>query len=307
MSQLRVALIILGAVFVAVLALWERRRSARRARVAPIAETAPPIASASSTRLRRVEPSIEDFTATDDVPMSAELQVPTIHPVEPLVMDVAPESAVDIPAAVSRAAAAESAPALLNASASAHSNTASRAPSHEASHAPAPTPSAASPTAFTSSGAPAAAPPAAIRWPPEKTERVLSLRVVSAGGEPLPGRPLRQALESSGMVHGPQRIFHLVDVDGAVRASAANLVRPGSLEPAKMDAQEFRGLSLFCILPGPLPPSKMLDGLVQLARDVAERAGAIVQDEQGATLNAERLTQLRRSVLAHAEAQGSGA
>jgi FtsZ-interacting cell division protein ZipA len=278
------ALIILGAVFVAVLALWERRRSARRARVASITETAPPpVASASSTRLRRVEPSIEDFTAADDLPMAGELQVPIIHPVEPLVMDVAREAAVDIPGAASRAAATESEFASANAS----PPTSSQGAAPEAPI--------------------VAAPPEAIHWPPAKTERVLSLRVVSAGGEPLPGRPLRQALESSGMVHGPQRIFHLVDVDGAVRASAANLVRPGSLEPAQMDAQEFRGLSLFCILPGPLPPSKMLDGLVQLARDVAERSGAIVQDEQGAVLNAERLTQLRRSVLAHAEAQGSGA
>src|SRR5690349_20264146 len=196
MSQLRVALIVLGAVFVAVLALWERRRSSRIARTAAPPETAAPshASSASSTRLRRVEPSIEDFTATDDLPTSGELQVPTIHPVEPLIVDVAPEAAVDIPAAVSRVAPSASAPAIAAAPVS-------------------------------------AAPPAGIRWPPPKTERVLSLRVVSANGEALAGRPLRQALESSGMVHGPQRIFHLVDVDGSVRASAANLVRPGSLEP----------------------------------------------------------------------------
>ena len=270
MSQLRVALIVLGAVFLAVLALWERRRSSRIARTATLPEAAAPshASSASSTRLRRVEPSIEDFTASDDLPASSELQVPTIHPVEPLIVDVAQEAAVDIPAAVSRASTSASTVAA---------------------------------TPVT------AAPPAGIRWPPPKTERVLSLRVVKANGEALAGRPLRQALESSGMVHGPQRIFHLVDVDGSVRASAANLVRPGSLEPEHMDAQEFRGLSLFCILPGPMPPAKMLDGLVQLARDVAERAGAIVQDEQGAALNAEKLTQMRRSVLAHAEAQGSGA
>jgi cell division protein ZipA len=190
--------------------------------------------------------------------------------VEPLIVDVAPEAAVDIPAAAMRAPN----PAAVSAAASA-------------------------PMASVS-----AATAIAVQWPPPRTERVLSLRVVSAGGEALPGRPLRQALESSGMVHGPQRIFHLVDVDGAVRASAANLVRPGSLEPDQMDAQEFRGLSLFCILPGPLPPAQMLDGLVQLARDVATRVSAVVQDEQGAALNAEKLTQMRRSVLAHAEAQG---
>jgi FtsZ-interacting cell division protein ZipA len=264
MTQLRVALIILGAVFIAVLALWERRRAARSARAMPRPEPTPVAASASSVRLRRVEPSIEDFSASDDLPTSAELQVPIIHPVEPLRIDVAPEAAVDIPAAATRIP--EAAPMV--------------------------------PSAFSA---------AAIQWPPPRTERVLSLRVVSAGGEALPGRPLRQALESAGLVHGPQRIFHQVDVDGAVRASAANLVRPGNLEPAEMDAQEFRGLSLFCILPGPQPPAQMLDGLVQLARDVAARVGAVVQDEQGAALNAERLTQMRRSVLAHAEARGSGA
>jgi len=262
MSQLRVALIVLGAVFIAMLALWERRRSARSARALPLAESTPalPPASASSVRLRRVEPSIEDFTACDDLPTAVELQVPVIHPVETLRVDVAHEVAVDIPAAARTSEAPAVAPATFSA--------------------------------------------AAIQWPPARTERVLSLRVVSADGEALPGRPLRQALESSGMVYGPQRIFHQVDVDGAVRASAANLVRPGNLDPAQMDAQELRGLSLFCILPGPLPPAQMLDELVQLARDVAARVGAVVQDEQGAALTAERLTQMRRSVLAHVEARG---
>src|SRR5690242_12017522 len=108
MSQLRVALIVLGAVFVAVLALWERRRSSRIARTATLPEAAAPshAASANSTRLRRVEPSIEDFTAPDDLPTSGELQVPTIHPVEPLIVDVAQEAAVDIPAAARAAAPA---------------------------------------------------------------------------------------------------------------------------------------------------------------------------------------------------------
>ena len=33
--------------------------------------------------------------------------------------------------------------------------------------------------------------------------------------------------------------------------SAANLVHPGTLDPAHMDAQEYRGLSLFSVLPVP--------------------------------------------------------
>ncbi len=136
----------------------------------------------------------------------------------------------------------------------------------------------------------------AIRWPPTSAKRVVTLRVAGRAGTMLQGRALRTALEAAGMQHGPQEIYHLVSDDGEVLASAANLVRPGSFDPLAMDAQEFRGVSLFCVLPGPLAGSAMVEGLVSLARDLADRLGAVVQDDLGLPLSAERLTQLRRSV-----------
>jgi cell division protein ZipA len=244
MNDLRTALIVLGAVFLVVLLLWERRRASRRARAMPLPEQT---ATVSQTiRPRRLEPSIEDFTPRDDEHPEA-LEVPTIHPMDPVRVDVMREVAVDIPSA---------------------------------------------------------AQPPAIRWPPAQTERVLSLRLVKANGEALNGRSLRQALESAGMIHGPQRIYHLVDAQGAVRASAANLVRPGSFDPAQMDAQEFRGVSLFSILPGPVAAVQMFDALVQLARSVAGRTGAVVQDEHGALLEGQRLAQLRNSLQGRGPATG---
>jgi cell division protein ZipA len=260
MNELRVALIVLGAVFLAVLLLWERRRSARRSRPAPPPEISQPISAPAvspSGRNRRLEPSIGDFSPGEaELPES--LEVPTIHPVDPVRVEVMREVAVDVPGAAAAAAAAriEPAPAQVDA-----------------------TP--ATPV---------------IRWPPPQTERVLTVRVVHADGQALPGRALRLALESAGMVHGPQRIYHRVDADGAVRASAANLVRPGSFDPAQMDAQEFRGLSLFCILPGPVAAQRMLDDLLELAHAVAGRVDAVVQDEQGLALAGERLAQLRQSL-----------
>jgi cell division protein ZipA len=142
----------------------------------------------------------------------------------------------------------------------------------------------------------AATPPATIRWPPEQAERVLTLRIVKPGGDLLPGRALRIALEGAGLSSGPQQIFHRADPDGAVVVSAANLVRPGILDPAHMDASEYRGLSLFSVLPGPLPPVRMLEELVATARSVAHRLGAIVEDEHGADLDGLRLAELRRSL-----------
>jgi cell division protein ZipA len=271
MTELRVALIVLGAVFLAALLLWERRRSARRVRPMPPehaapASTPPPVVSLSG-RGRR-EPSIGDFSAGEsDLPES--LEVPTIHPVEPVRIEVMREVAVDVPSAA--------APVKLEASAGAIEVDLAE-----------------------DEGLPEAATAAeaapVIRWPPPRTDRVLTMRVVRADGQAILGRALRHALESAGMVHGPQRIYHRVDDDGAVRASAANLVRPGSLDPALMDAQEFRGLSLFAILPGPVEATRMLDDLVELARAIAGRVGAVVQDEQGALLAGERLAQLKRSL-----------
>ncbi|MGC4027772.1 MAG: cell division protein ZipA C-terminal FtsZ-binding domain-containing protein [Steroidobacteraceae bacterium] len=149
--------------------------------------------------------------------------------------------------------------------------------------------------------------PKPIRWPPEQLpERVLGLRVIASGGV-FGGKPARQALLAAGLRHGPQQIFHKTDRDGNVLASVANLVRPGSLIPDQMDGQEFRGLSLFAVLPGPQPAARMLDGLVQLARQLASRLGGVVQDEHGRELDAERLAQLRQAVAAIENGDGADA
>ena len=258
MNELRWALLILGAVFLAGLALWEWRRPRQDARgtAAPDNQPSAPPASTTSTsmpsagaphdRLRRSSRAWANSRMTSGSPPEMPMELPTIHAEPTMKVQVLMESAVDTPSA-----------------------------------------------ARFGSDAPAAV---AIRWPPTSAKRVVTLRVAGRAGAMLPGRALRTALEATGMQHGPQEIFHLVSDDGEVLASAANLVRPGSFDPLAMDAQEFRGISLFCVLPGPLAGSAMVEGLVSLARDLADRLGAVVQDDLGLPLSAERLTQLRRSV-----------
>jgi cell division protein ZipA len=145
----------------------------------------------------------------------------------------------------------------------------------------------------------------AIQWPPRNADHVISLRVVNARGEALSGRALRHALGAEGLQHGPQSIYHRVTPEGAVLASVANLMRPGNFDPAVMDSQEFRGLSLFSVLPGALPPARMLEELVALARSLAHRLSATVQDEHGAGLDAQGVAALRRS-LPDVELAGDG-
>jgi hypothetical protein len=137
---------------------------------------------------------------------------------------------------------------------------------------------------------------AVVDWPPESERHILSLRVAALGHERLSGRVVRLALGACGFEHGRFGIFHQPGADGRALLSAANLSKPGIFDLPNMDFQRFSGVSLFAVLPGPLPPAAALDHLLDTAQDLAERLRARVQDEQGLTLGATQLETLRRTV-----------
>lgn len=155
---------------------------------------------------------------------------------------------------------------------------------------------AAGPTAANGSLLPLEAPrPTVVDWPPESERHILSLRITALSHERLSGRVVRQALGACGFEHGRFGIFHQPGADGRALLSAANLSKPGIFDLPNMDFQRFAGLSVFAVLPGPLPPAAALDHLLDTAQDLAERLRARLQDEQGQSLGAEQLDTLRRT------------
>ena len=68
--------------------------------------------------------------------------------------------------------------------------------------------------------------------------------------------------------------------------SAASLTRPGTFDLDTMDLQRYGGLSLFAVLPGPMPPPQAFDELVFTARNLNERLHGVLQDEHGGPLTA---------------------
>jgi FtsZ-interacting cell division protein ZipA len=138
--------------------------------------------------------------------------------------------------------------------------------------------------------------PPLVDWPPESERHILSLRIAALSNERLSGRVVRLALGACGFEHGRFGIFHQPGADGRALLSAANLSKPGIFDLPNMDFQRFSGLSLFAVLPGPLPPAAALDHLLDTAQDLAERLRARLQDEQGLALGATQLEALRRTV-----------
>ena len=127
-------------------------------------------------------------------------------------------------------------------------------------------------------------------------QRIVALRLVAAGG-PWDGASLRAALEAEDLHYGPYSIFHREREDGKSLLYVASMMEPGSFDLSRMDEQEFSGVSLFGIVPGPLDAPSTFDLVLTVGRGLASRLSGQLQDEQGSTLTAQRILNLREELV----------
>jgi len=127
-------------------------------------------------------------------------------------------------------------------------------------------------------------------------QRIVALRLV-ASGDRWNGADLRAALEAEGLNYGPYSIFHREREDGKSLFYVASMMEPGSFDVAHMDEQDFPGISLFGVVPGPLDAPATFDLVLSAGRSLAERLRGQLQDEQGSTLTAQRILNLREELV----------
>lgn len=141
--------------------------------------------------------------------------------------------------------------------------------------------------------------------PPE--EKIVTLRLAAPPLERFEGRRLVEALRSAGLQHGKFSIFHRTTPEGATVFSAASLVEPGTFDLERIEGRRFPGVTLFAVLPGPLEATALVEEMVSAGRRLAEELHGVLQDERGAVLNAQRLSDLRADVMAwQARVQSAG-
>jgi len=146
------------------------------------------------------------------------------------------------------------------------------------------------PVGATAAGAPV------VDWPGEEDRRILALRLVSAPAARFQGRAVRQALAAEGFILGKFDIFHKPGPDDRAVLSAASLTKPGTFTLTTIDAQRFGGISLFAVLPGPLPPQETFDELLLTAKNLNDRLQGALQDERGEPLTPTRSATIRQSL-----------
>lgn len=157
----------------------------------------------------------------------------------------------------------------------------------------------------TQAAARASAPPASSESPPtatpqaanaSETQRIVTVRVSAAGESRWAGTDLMAALENHGLAYGRYHVFHRKHTDGRTLFCAASLVEPGTFDIAQMPHEQYRGLTLFAVLPGPAVPLQTLDALIETAGQLAEALHGTVQDSKGMPMSLQRALALREEV-----------
>jgi cell division protein ZipA len=160
---------------------------------------------------------------------------------------------------------------------------------------PVPPPTARVPTLLAENSDRIAVAPARVPNASEQ-QKIVSIRVCAPGEGRWPGTALLASLESHGLAYGRYQVFHRKHIDGRSLFCVASLVEPGSFDVAHMATDEFRGVTLFAVLPGPIEPLLTVDELLSAARGLAQDLSGMVQDAKGVPLSPQRVAALRDDV-----------
>ncbi len=302
-AELRWILLGLSVPLLALIWWWTARRSGqapgnaelRESTVGKPPETAPPLdpryADSDDAEEMMPRPESRDWGVPPFEPLhirTAEFdRVPVLDGPMMVAIDTAPHGgATPAPASVmvsGPALGARSVP-VLQAAPATDTATATAAP---ATAAPAPMTAAAGDN---SDRFAAVAPPAAHAV---ELQRIVTIRVCSVGEMRWTGAQLMAALELHGLAFGRYQVFHRKHADGRSLFCVASLIEPGTFDIAAMAEQEFRGVTLFAVMPGPIPPMETVDELLSTARGLAEELSGMVQDAKGFPMSPQRAAALR--------------
>jgi cell division protein ZipA len=286
-AELRWILLALSLVLLAGIWWWGRRRSSQAPGDAQMREITP-----SSEPQRPAAPPRETLSETVSEPEpepepepAAEWGVPPFEPLSIRTQDYEHVPVLDGPMMVS----ADPAP-VLTSGAAVSSISAAPAPAAAAVLVRGRVPTLLPESRDRSSAAPAQTPNAS------EQQKIVTVRVCAPGEARWSGATLLSALELHGLAYGRYQVFHRRHVDGRSLFCVASLIEPGTFDVARMSTEEFRGITLFAVLPGPVEPLLTVDELLGAARGLAQELSGMVQDNKGMPLSPQRAAALRDDV-----------
>jgi cell division protein ZipA len=292
-AELRWILLALSLVLLAGIWWWGKRRSSQAPGDAQLREITPsvePQRPAAATRETESRPQSEPETEWG-VPPFEPLSIHT-HDYErvPVLDGPMMVSADPAPSLTSAPPAISPAPPMSAAPPASAAPPVSAAPTTAAALVPGRVPTLLPEAIDRGSAAPTQTPNAS------EQQKIVTVRVCAPGEVRWSGAMLLSALELHGLAYGRYQVFHRRHVDGRSLFCVASLIEPGTFDVARMSTEEFRGITLFAVLPGPVEPLLTVDELLGAARGLAQELSGMVQDNKGMPLSPLRAAALRDDV-----------
>ncbi len=129
----------------------------------------------------------------------------------------------------------------------------------------------------------------------EPPQKIIALLIAEREGTHIFGPQVHAALRQHGLEFGAKQIYHRL-ADGESVYSVASLLKPGFIDPAEEQSFSTPGLSMFMVLPGPLPPVSTFREMLATAQSLAQSLNASVYDMRRQPLSPEASLKLEREV-----------
>ena len=139
------------------------------------------------------------------------------------------------------------------------------------------------------------APTAAQQGRREPQQKIIALLIAEREGTHIFGPQVHGALRQHGLEFGAKQIYHRL-ADGETVYSVASLLKPGFIDPAEAASFSTPGLSIFMVLPGPLPAMSAFKEMLATAESLATALNAGVYDMRRQPLMPESKLRLEREV-----------
>ncbi|MFK8029463.1 MAG: cell division protein ZipA [Gammaproteobacteria bacterium] len=137
----------------------------------------------------------------------------------------------------------------------------------------------------------------------EVPEKVIALHLMPKSGRMFDGLAFIGAVQAEGLAFGRFDIFHRYADPDAVgdsspsQFSLANMIKPGTFNLRDIDSQQFKGASLFLVLPGPEDAVAAFADMVATGRRLAATLDGQLLDAQGTALSRQSASHLREDII----------
>jgi cell division protein ZipA len=129
----------------------------------------------------------------------------------------------------------------------------------------------------------------------ESPQKIVAFLIAEREGTHILGPQIHAALEQHGLSFGSKQIYHR-HAGGEAVFSVASLLKPGFIDPAEAATFSTPGLSVFMVLPGPLPAMTAFREMLSTTQNLAAALNAGVYDMRRKPLTPEATLKIEREV-----------